>query len=306
MVKNTVREIMGDVIPTEGLGGKVLFAEFVHNDYLFAYIGKILYNESGLQHIHVMENAFWGRMLFINNNLQFTVRDEFIYHEALVHIPVQASPKNSIKKVLICGGGDFGASRELLKYSQIEEVIIVDIDPKIPEIVKKFFPELLPENPEDPRLKLITADAYEMVKKYLQEGKKFDLVIIDSTDPDTSEVGEIQELSHALFAVDFHRMLRELCPEGIIVQQCGTPFTMKNIFVETYKIFKKVYPEKEIFCFRADVPSFGGDNAYIMRCPYENPEVPKWEELPNTFYYSHEVHRCSFGLPKFWREALKV
>ncbi len=300
-----VKEIMADILVTDEKGIKVLFAEFIHNDYLFAYIGRIIYSKSGMQNVCVLENSFWGRMLFINNTLQFALRDEFIYHEALVHIPVQASPENSIKRVLICGGGDYGASRELLKYPEIEEVIIVDIDPQIPKIVGEYFPELLPENPKDPRLKLIVEDAYEMVKKYKETGEVFDLVIIDSTDPDVTETGVTQELCHALFREDFHQMLLKICPNGIIVQQCGTPFTMKNILVETYKIFKKVYPENEIYCYRANIPSFGGDNAYLMRCPYPNPEIPKWKEIPNTYYYSHEVHKASFGLPKFWREVLK-
>lgn len=300
-----VKEIMANALFTEDKGVRVLFAEFVNVDYIFGYIGRIIYGESGLQNIYVLENKFWGRMLFINNNLQFTSRDEFIYHEALVHIPLQSSPENSIKKVLICGGGDYGAARELLKYPEIEEVIIVDIDPHIPKIVEEYFPGLLPENPKDPRLKLIIADAYEMVKKYKNEAKTFDLVIIDSTDPDISETGVTQELSHALFGIDFHQMVYEICPKGVVVQQCGTPFTMKNILIETYKIFKKVYPEKEIYCYRANIPSFGGDNAYLMRSSYPNPEIPKWKELPNTYYYTHEIHKASFSLPKFWREVLK-
>ena len=300
------KEIMANELPTGPKGVTLLFGEFANKDYIYTYIGNIIYVESGIQSLFIMENSFWGRMLFINNNLQFTERDEFIYHEALVHVPVQSAPEGKIKKVLICGGGDFGASRELLKYPQIEEVIIVDIDSNIPKLVKKYFPGLLPENPEDPRLKLVVADAYEMVKKFLEEKKSFDLVVIDTTDPDISETGFTQELSHALFSEEFHRMLYKLCPQGVIVQQCGTPFTMKNIMVETYKTFCKVYPKEEVYCYRANVPSFGGDNAYIMRCPWENPETPKWQELPNTYYYSHEVHRASFGLPKFWREELKA
>ncbi len=300
------KEIMANELPTGAKGVTLLFGEFANRDYLYTYIGTIVYVESGLQNLFVMDNAFWGKMLFINNTLQFTERDEFIYHEALVHIPVQSAPEGSIKRVLICGGGDYGASRELLKYSQIEEVVIVDIDPNIPRIVKKFFPDLLPKNPDDPRLKVVVADAFEMVKKFLKDGKTFDLVVIDTTDPDISETGVTVELSHALFSAEFHKMLYELCPKGIIVQQCGTPFTMKNILVETYKIFRQVYPEKEVYCYRANVPSFGGDNAYIMRCPYPDPEEPKWKELEDTYYYSHEVHRASFGLPKFWRRELEV
>ncbi|QER41448.1 spermine synthase [Thermodesulfobacterium sp. TA1] len=301
-----VKDIMEKALPTETKGVRVLFGEFVNTDYLYSYLGTIIYAESGMQNIFILENKFWGKMLFINNNLQFTTRDEFIYHEALVHIPVQSTPEGSVKKVLICGGGDYGAARELLKYPNIEEVVIVDIDPKIPKLVEEYFPELLPEDPKDPRLKLIIEDAFVMVQRYLEEGKTFDFVIIDSTDPDISDKGVTQELSHALFGVKFHQMLNKLCPQGVIVQQCGTPFTMKNILTETYKTFKQVYPEKEIFCYKANIPSFGSDNAFMLRCSYPNPENPKWKELPNVYYYSHEIHRSAFGLPKFWREALSV
>jgi len=295
---------MSPSLSTEGKGVKVFFAEFVNEDYLFGYIGRIIYGSSGLQHIYILENKFWGRMLFINNNLQFTSRDEFIYHEALVHIPVQSAPEGFIKRVLVCGGGDYGAARELLKYPQIEEVIIVDIDPMIPKLVEEYFPELLPEDPKDPRLKLITEDAYVMVGQFLKEGKTFELVIIDSTDPDIGET--TQELSHALFGEDFHQKLKKICPEGIVVQQCGTPFTMKNILLGAHKIFRKVYPEKEIYIYRANVPSFGSDNAFIMRCPFRNPQEPKGLEPENTRYYNFDIHRASFSLPKFWKEALEV
>lgn len=298
------KEIMSKALATEGKGVKVFFAEFINEDYLFGYIGRIIYGESGLQNIYILENKFWGRMLFINNNLQFTSRDEFIYHEALVHIPMQSAPEGFVKRVLICGGGDYGAAREVLRYSHVEEVIIVDIDPKVPKLIEEYFPELLPDDPKDPRLTLLTKDAYVVVEEYAKTGKTFDLIIIDSTDPDIGET--TQELSHALFGLDFHQKLKKICPKGIIVQQCGTPFTMKNILTGVYKIYKEVYSEKDIYVYRANVPSFGSDNAYIMRCPFQNPENPKGIEPKDIKYYNFEMHRASFALPNFWKEALEL
>jgi spermidine synthase len=298
------KEIMSSALVAEGKGVKVLFGEFVNQDYLFSYIGKIIYGHSGLQNIYILENNFWGRMLFINNNLQFTSRDEFVYHEALVHIPFQSAPEGFIKRALICGGGDYGCARELLKYPQVEEVVIVDIDPLIPKLVEEYFPELLPLDPKDKRLKLITADAYQVVKEYLSEGKTFEFVIIDSTDPDIGGPDEIQELSHALYGKEFHEMLKKICPEGIIVQQCGTPFTMKDILLGAYKIFTEVYGKDQVYVFRANVPSFGSDNAYIMRCPFKNPRIPKGVPPADVRYYTHDIHTASFALPKFWLEAL--
>ncbi len=297
------KPIMSPSLLAEGKGVKVFFGECVNEDYFFGYVGRIIYGKSGLQNIYILENKFWGRLLFINNNLQFTSRDEFVYHEALVHIPMQSAPDGLIKRVLICGGGDYGAAREVLKYPYVEEVIIVDIDPNIPKLVEKYFPELLPEDPQDRRLKLISEDAYIVVDEFIKENRKFELVIIDSTDPDIGET--TQELSHALFGVDFHKKLKTLCPDGVIVQQCGTPFTMRNILTGINKIFKQVYSRKEIYVYRANVPSFGSDNAFIMRCPFPNPEIPKGIELSNTKYYNFSIHQASFALPKFWEEVFE-
>ncbi|MCS7149146.1 MAG: spermine synthase [Caldimicrobium sp.] len=299
-----IRKVMSRALPSEGKGVRVFYGEFINVDYVFGYIGRLIHGESGLQNIYILENEFWGRMLFINNNLQFTSRDEFVYHEALVHIPMQSVPDGKIKKVLICGGGDYGAAREVLKYSCVEEVIIVDIDPRVPKLVEEYFPELLPENPKDPRLHLITEDAYVLVDQYVKEGKTFDLIIVDSTDPDIGESENIQELSHALFGIDFHQKLLKICPEGVIVQQCGTPFTMKNILIGVHRIYRSVYPENQIYIYRANVPSFGSDNAYIMRCPFEYPQIPKGKVIINTLYYDFAVHGSSFVLPKFWRVEL--
>ncbi len=296
-------EIMADSIPTEGEGVRLIIGEPVHRDFFYLYHGNIIHSEGGPQTLYVMDHVFWGRILFLNGTLQFTTRDEFIYHEALVHIPVQSRKEGEIKRVLICGGGDFGAARELLKYPDIEKVIIADIDPRVPEIVKRYFPQLLP--PQDDRLEILITDAYKLVQKIAEEEmEQFDLVIIDSTDPDIPSGDYVLELSHSLFSEDFHRLLQKIAPDALIVQQAATPFTMKNVLEWTYQTFVRVYGKNEVFCYRADIPSFGGDNAYILRCPEGNPEEPKRQEPPEIKYYSHEIHRASFALPKFWYQVL--
>ncbi len=296
--------IMEDSLPTEGEGIKLILGEPVQHDFFYLYHGNIIYSEGGPQTLYVMDHAFWGRILFLNGTLQFTTRDEFIYHEALVHIPVQSRPEKEIKKVLICGGGDFGAARELLKYPDIEKIIIADIDPRVPQIVEKYFPELLPPQ-KDPRLTLLITDAYKYVQQLVEEGQEtFDLVIIDSTDPDIPSGEFVLELSHSLFSEDFHHLLRKLAPQGLIVQQAATPFTMKNVLDWTYRTFVKVYGSDEVFCYRADIPSFGGDNAYILRYPGKDPEIPKRKEITPVKYYTHAIHKASFSLPKFWQEVL--
>ncbi|HFC97932.1 MAG TPA: spermine synthase [Thermosulfurimonas dismutans] len=291
--------IMETSLPTEGPGAKIILGEPVQKGYFYGYEGVVLHEEGGEQAIMILENPFWGRIFFINGTAQFTSRDEFIYHEALVHIPIQAFPEGRVRKVLICGGGDYGAAREVLKYPEVEKVLIADIDPRVPRLVRQFFPALLPQNPADPRLELLTVDAFALVQELVERNEHFDLVIIDSTDPDVSLAERTLELSHSLFSESFHRMLLQLAPEGAIVQQAATPFTMKEIFEGSYRVFQRVYGKENTFCYRASIPSFGGDNAYLLRFPGD-PTQPRRTWIPETLYYTHQIHRASFALPRFW------
>ncbi len=293
--------IMERAIHGEG-GVRYLLGERIHNGYYHLYDGRVLHSEKGLQSLLVLENPLWKRILFINGIMQFTLKDEFIYHEALVHIPAQLFSEGRLKRVLICGGGDLGAAREVLKYKEVEEVVIADIDKRVTEIVKEYFPEILPSSTE--RITIHHVDAFKIVKQYAEEGKTFDLVIVDSTDPDISSDRPL-ELSHSLFGKEFHQLLKRLVPEGVVVQQAGAPFTMKNILEACYATFREVYSGDKISCYRTNIPSFGGDSAFVIRSALGDPAVPVREMVPETKYYTHEIHRASFVLPKFWGEAIK-
>ncbi|MCX7794804.1 MAG: hypothetical protein N2257_10455 [Thermodesulfovibrionales bacterium] len=295
--------ILERAVPTEGKI-KFLIGEFVHRGFFYLYEGNILHIEKGLQNIMVVEHPFWKKILFINGLIQLTIKDEFIYHESLVHIPLQALPENKVRRVLICGGGDLGAAREVLKYNEVKEVVVADIDPRVTEVVKEYFPEMIEGVLQDSRLKLYHQDAFRIVEDYITRGERFDFVIIDSTDPDVSS-GERVELSHSLFGREFHSLLKKLVPEGIIVQQAGVPFTMSNILDVTLKTYKEVYSGERVLCYRSNIPCFGGDNAFIIRSANSDPVVPVRKSIPHTKYYSHEIHRASFVLPKFWKEILE-
>ncbi len=293
--------ILEVAVPSEG---KIRFiiGEFVHRGFYYLYEGNILYADKGLQNIMVVDNPFWGRILFINGLIQLTSKDEFIYHEAMVHIPIQALPEGRVRRVLICGGGDLAVAREVLKYPEVEEVVVADIDPRVTEVVKRFFPDMIEGLQNDPRLKVYHVDAFKLVEDYIKRNESFDLVIIDSTDPDISST-ETVELSHSLFGKEFHTLVKGLAPKGSIIQQAGVPFVMKNILEVACKTYTEVYSNKEVYCYRANIPSFGGDNAFILRS-VDDPKEPKRKKIPFTRYYTHDVHRASFVLPKFWDEVV--
>lgn len=296
-------DMLERAVPTDGKI-RYMIGEVVHHGYYHLYEGNILHSEKGLQNLMVVENPFWKKIFFINGLVQFTLKDEFIYHEALSHVALNALPEGRARRIFICGGGDLGVAREVLKYKDVEEVIVADIDPKVTGIVRKFFPELLPEDPYDKRLKIIHIDAFKIAGEFLKEGKTFDIIVVDSTDPDISSEKPV-ELSHSLFGKEFHEILKKLAPEGIVVQQAGTPFTMKNVLEIAYQTFKEVYSFDKVFCYRATVPSFGGDSAFVIYSARVDPRYPGREEIPYTRYYNHELHTASFVLPKYWAEVLK-
>ncbi|MBA2849777.1 spermine synthase [Thermosulfuriphilus ammonigenes] len=265
------------------------------------YQGELVHTEGGLQQVFVLDNPFWGRMLIINGVVQLTTRDEFIYHEAMAHTTVQLFPEGRPLDVLICGGGDYGVSRELTRYADVRQVVIVDIDPIVPRVVERYIPQLLPEDRS--RVELITADAFKVAEEFAREGRTFDIVIVDSTDPDITT--EDVELSNPLFSVEFHRLLATVAPEGVVIQQAATPFSLGPVLTRTYRAFCQAYGPERIFVFRADVPAYGSETAFVMKSSTLTPQEPVRRSHPPTRYYSHEIHRASFVLPRYWEELLK-
>lgn len=159
--------------------------------------------------------------LFINNNLQFSSMDEYRYHEALVHPAVAATP--SIKEVMILGGGDGLALREVLTYPEVEAVTLVDLDPEMTRLFQDI-PMLKALNKgalDDPRVEIINADAYQ----WLESAEKFyDLVIIDFPDPNNHGLGK-------LYTTSFYRLLkRRLSQKAVMVVQSSSPYFTPNSF----------------------------------------------------------------------------
>ncbi len=245
---------------------------------------EIAHVKSDFQDIHLFETYDFGKTLVIDGTIQTTERDEFIYHEMIVHPPMLTHP--SPRKILIIGGGDGGAAREVLKHDP-QEVIVVDIDAAVIELSKKHM-KFLSKAYSDDRVKIVVGDGIEYVKKH----GGFDVIIIDSTDP----VGPAE----GLFKKEFYDALKKsLNDGGIISQQCGTPFyhpeELKNSYVLLSKIFKFVKP------YLAHIPTYpSGMWSFVMASDDELKlrRVPEFE----TKYFTEELYYASMSLPKFIKE----
>lgn len=173
---------------------------------------RIILTKSTLDHDH---------RLYLDGHIQFSQRDEYRYHEALVH-PLMALP-GPRKRVLIMGGGDGMAARELLKYDDVEEIHLVDIDPEMTRLCRTV-PTIAALNEralEDPRVKIFHEDAFNFVN---QPGVLYDRIISDLPDPHN-------EALNKLYARQFYTMLRNrMTPDGYLVSQSSSPFFTRRTY----------------------------------------------------------------------------
>ncbi|WP_338423558.1 polyamine aminopropyltransferase [Streptomyces gobiensis] len=182
--------------------------------------------------------------LFLNGDLQFSSIDEYRYHEALVH-PAMRGKHSS---VLILGGGDGLAAREVLRYDDVEEVTLVDLDPAITELAQSYGPlrNLNGDALADQRVTVVNEDAFNWLRT---TSRSFDTVVIDFPDPDSDATAK-------LYSVEFYSMLsRVLSPDGRMVVQGGSPFFAPK----TYWSIEASIREAGFTTtpYNIDVPSFG-------------------------------------------------
>jgi len=245
------------------------------------------------QEMALIETEQFGRMLVLDGTVQTTIADEFVYHEMISHIPL-FTHKNP-KKALVIGGGDGGVIREIIKHPSIEKAVLVEIDGRVVEICKEFLPEISCAL-SDKRVEVNIADGI----KYVQDHKnEFDVIIVDSTDPVGPAVG--------LFAVDFYKAIYEsLKEDGIFVAQTESPFFHKDLIRGVFRDVKSVFPIARLYtCAIPTYPS--GYWSFTMGSKKYDPletDISKIPEL-NTKYYSADIHKTVFALPKFVAELVK-
>lgn len=224
--------------------------------------------------------------LFLDGDLQFSTTDEYRYHEALVHPAL--SGMSSPKKVLLLGGGDGLALREVLKWNSVEQVMMIELDPKVVEWAKTY-PALRSANENayaDSRVEVRYGDAFNLVSE-LEE--QFDVIIADFPDPDRSVLAK-------LYSVGFYRQLQaHLSPTGRLVTQASSPFFAPKAFSCIATTLKEV--SFQVYPYTVNVPSFGPWGFILATQTPFNPELSS--ELPeNTRYLSPEMFPSLFVLPK--------
>jgi spermidine synthase len=274
--------------------------ERLHRDYAQSLrVERMLYDsQTEHQRLKVFENATFGRVMTLDDVVQVTERDNFIYHEMLTHVPILAH--GAARRVLIVGGGDGGMAREALRHTSVERVTMVEIDAGVVEFSKEYLPGISAGAFDDPRLALVIADGAEFMRR---DGEAYDVIIVDSTDP----VGP----GEVLFTDTFYgHAKRRLAPDGILVTQNGVPFLQGDELTSTMRAFRALFVDAT--CYLATVPSYaGGPMAFgwgtdgparetpaeVLRGRFETSRI-------ETAYYTPEVHAGAFALPGYVQKLI--
>ncbi|MCX7823347.1 MAG: polyamine aminopropyltransferase [Syntrophobacterales bacterium] len=264
-------------------------------------INTILHaRQSPYQLIEVVETEDYGRVLFLDRRFQTSEREEFFYHESLVH-PAMMTHENP-QKVLIVGGGDGGALEEVLKYPTVTKVTVVELDGEVVEVSKLYLSSVCGDAFSDPRVSLVIEDG----RKFLENTKDYyDIIILDLTDP--------MEPSKYVYTKEFYEICRNrLTPGGILSLHNDSPFFYPEAFNVITKTVRSIFP----YCsqFINFIPGYLFDFAFAICSSLPFPALTL-EELRDRFerrnlgellWYSPERHLSLFVMPGYAKKILEV
>lgn len=263
--------------------------------------GDLLFKEkTPYQTVKVYDTFGYGKMLAIDNMVMCTERDEFHYHEMIVHPGVFAH--GNVKNVLVIGGGDGGTVRELLQHDSVDHIDMIEIDEAVVRASKEYLPSLS-SGLDDPKVNLEIGDGIQYVKDC--EANQYDLVIVDGSDP----VGPAEGLFSEAFYTDCKRVLKD---DGILVAQGESPKFNEKSFVELNTCFKNIFGAekvKTLLFYATTYPTgmwslqMGVKGAQDPMNIDEN-AVADFVEKKHLKYYNEQIHKASFMLPNFVKDML--
>ncbi len=262
-------------------------------------VDKQIYSaQSEFQRIDVFESKEFGRFLTLDGYMMLTEKDEFIYHEMITHVPMAVHP--NVKNVLVIGAGDGGVARELTRYATIENIDIVEIDEMVVDVCRKYLMQTACGF-DDKRVNLYFQDGLKFIRKCED---KYDLIIVDSTDPFGPGEG--------LFTKEFYgNCFKALKEDGIMVNQHESPF-YEDDAIAMQRAHKRIVESFNISrVYQAHIPTYPSGHwlfgfASKKYHPVGDLKAKEWDQLAlKTRYYNTNLHKGAFYLPNYVEELLK-
>lgn len=271
------------------------FAETLYPEYQQSLrIDEVLFRgKTAFQDALIFRNERFGRVLTLDGVVQTTEKDEFCYHEMIAHVPIVAH--GGVERVLIIGGGDGGVLREALKHPGLSATMI-ELDQTVVDICREHMPSLSAGAFDDPRADVRFMDGIKFVS---ETDEKFDVIIVDSTDP----IGPGEVLFTPEFYADCARCLTE---NGILVTQSGVTFMQSDEATGTYKRMKSLFVDPALYV--TQVPTYGaGFMTLGWGCHSTAPRQSSPDEIAarvakaglKTQYYTPAIHRAAFDVPAY-------
>jgi len=249
-----------------------------------SYPDQVIYAKSSKYQRIVLTRAASDLRLYLNGNLQFSSRDEYRYHEALVHVGLAAVPNP--RKVLVLGGGDGLAVREILKYPSVESITLVDLDSEMTGFFSKHeaLTHLNRGSFTSPKVKVINADAFVWLKA---SKEMYDFIAVDFPDPSNYSIGK-------LYTNTFYRLLKgALHEKGAVVIQSTSPYVAKKSFWCVDRTLKSV--GFQTTPYHVYVPSFG-EWGYVIGT--HRSFVPPRKFPPGLKFVNAETVSAMFYFPE--------
>ena len=294
---NDVNNIEDKYISEEGMGDlwNVWYSE-LHDGLsgLTVKVDRIVEStRSDFQRIDVLDTKDFGKMLVLYGSLMVCDKDNNSYNEMITHVPLLSHTRPD--DVLIIGGGDCGALTETMKHPEVKSCLMCEIDRKVVETSQKHFPHLT-VGLDDPRANVVYQDG----KKFIENTEaRYDIILLDLSDP----IGPAADLFQKAFHQKVFERLKE---DGILVAQSESPYYNQDTFSSLISNLKTVFPiVKPYLCFMPIYPSGLWSFAFCSKKydPLQDFDQDRYNQLKlKTRYYSDEVHRAAFALPKFVTE----
>ncbi len=253
---------------------------------------------SEFQRIDIFSSKEFGRFLTLDGYMMLTEKDEFIYHEMITHVPMAVHPNP--ENILVIGAGDGGVVRELTRYNCVKNIDLVEIDELVVEVSKKFLPTTACCL-DDERVHIYYEDGVKFIRRCED---KYDVIIVDSTDPFGPGEG--------LFTKEFYgSCFKALKEDGIMVNQHESPFYSEDAAAmqRSHKRIVGSFPISRVY--QAHIPTYPSGHwlfgfASKKYHPVRDYNGTKWSMLGiSTKYYNTHLHSGAFALPNYVEEMLR-
>jgi spermidine synthase len=253
--------------------------------------------QSPFQRIDVFESSEFGVFLTLDGMMMVTQKDEFIYHDMIVHVPMAVHP--CVRDALVIGAGDGGTVRELTRYPSVERIDMVEIDEMVVNVCREYLPQTA-RGLADPRVRLHFEDGLRFVRT---KENAYDLIIVDSTDP----FGPGEGLFTREFYGNCFKALRE---NGVLVNQHESPYyeSYARSMKRAHRRIREFFPVCRVY--QAHIPTYPSGHwlfgfASRRLDPVRDLVPERWNALGlATRYYNTDLHVGAFMLPTYVKEML--